>query len=182
MRKCNAVLSIGILALFLIHAVAGAFQLFGFISGGSAVMEKIAFAMVCLIFIHFVIGIKLTFDTVTAIKKSGASYFKENKLFWIRRISGFAVMLFVIFHIMIFLGTNNGAYRLNLFEGIQLASQLLLVLSAAVHVITNIKPLMIAVGAKSYRVFLTDIILVLSILLVLTGIAFVIYYLRWNIF
>lgn len=182
MRKCNAVLSIGILALFLIHAISGAFQLFGFISGGSAVMEKIAFAMVCLIFVHFIIGIKLTADTLKAVKKSGASYFKENKLFWIRRISGFAVMLFVIFHIMIFLGTNNVAYRLNLFEGIQLASQLLLVLSVAVHVITNIKPLMISIGTKSYKMFLTDIVLVLSVLLVFMGIAFIIYYLRWNVF
>ncbi len=182
MRKLNAVLSMGILALFIVHAIAGAFQLSGIIPGGSVIMEKIAQVMVCLIFIHFIIGIKLTADTFTAIKKSGTSYFKENKLFWIRRISGLAVMLFVIFHIMIFLGTNNGAYRLNLFEGIQLASQLLLVLSVAVHVITNIKPLMISFGAKSYKVFLTDIILILSVLLVFMGIAFVIYYLRWNVF
>ena len=182
MRKWNAILSMGILALFLIHAIAGAFQLSGFIPGGSAIMEKMAFAMVCLIFIHFVIGIKLTVDTIKAIIKSGTSYFKENKLFWIRRISGFAVMLFVIFHIMIFLGTNNGAYRLNLFEGIQLASQLLLVISVAVHVVTNIKPLMISIGAKSYKMFLTDIILVLSVLLVFMGAAFIVYYLRWNVF
>lgn len=182
MRKWNAVLSMGILALFLVHAVAGAFQLSGIIPGGSVIMEKIALVMVCLIFIHFVIGIKLTADTFTAIKKSGTSYFKENKLFWVRRISGFAVMLFVIFHIMIFLGTNNGAYRLNLFEGIQLASQLLMVLSVAIHVITNIKPLMISLGTKSYKVFFTDIILVLSVLLVFMGVGFVIYYLRWNVF
>ena len=182
MRKLNAVLSMGILALFIVHAIAGAFQLSGIIPGGSVIMEKIAQVMVCLIFIHFIIGIKLTADTFPAIKKSGTSYFKENKLFCIMRISGLAVMLFVIFHIMIFLGTNNGAYRLNLFEGIQLASQLLLVLSVAVHVITNIKPLMISFGAKSYKVFLTDIILILSVLLVFMGIAFVIYYLRWNVF
>ena len=182
MRKWNAVLSMGILALFLIHAIAGAFQLFGFIPGGSALMQALAYAMVCLIFIHFVIGIKLTADTFKALKKSGASYFKENKLFWIRRISGFAVMIFVLFHIMIFIGRNDGAYRLNLFEGIQLASQLLLVLSVAVHVITNIKPLMLSIGAKSYRAFLTDVILVLSVLLLFMGVAFVIYYLRWNVF
>ena len=182
MRKCNAVLSMGILALFLIHAIAGAFQLSGFIPGGSAIMQKIAYVMVCLIFIHFIIGVKLTADTLKAIKKSGTSYFKENKLFWVRRISGFAVMLFVICHIIIFLGRNDGAYRLNLFKGVQLTSQLLLVLSIAVHVITNIKPLMIAIGAKSYKVFLTDVILVLSVLLVFMGIAFVIYYLRWNVF
>ena len=182
MRKWNAVLSMGILVLFLIHAIAGAFQLSGVIPGGSTIMQKLACAMVCLIFIHFAVGIKLTVDTLTAIKKSGTSYFKENKIFWVRRISGFAVMLFVIFHIIIFLGTNKGAYRLNLFEGMQLASQLFLVLSVAVHVVTNIKPLMISLGAKSYKVFLTDIILILSVLLMFTGIAFIIYYLRWNVF
>ena len=38
MRKWNAVLSVGILALFLIHAIAGSFQLSGISQGGSEFM------------------------------------------------------------------------------------------------------------------------------------------------
>lgn len=182
MRKWNAVLSVGILALFLIHAIAGSFQLSGISQGGSEFMVIIAHAMVCLVLLHIIIGIKLTADTFNAVKKSGVSYFKENKLFWIRRISGFAVMLFILFHIMIFIGSSNGAFRLNLFEGMQLCSQLLLVLSVAVHAVSNIKPLTLALGAKNYKAFLTDVVLVLSILLVFMGAAFIVYYLRWNVF
>ena len=181
MRKFNAVLSMGILALFLIHAIAGGFQLAGIIPGGSGIMQAIAWLMVILIIIHVIIGCKLTADTLRACKKSGTSYYQENKLFWLRRSSGFAIMIFILFHVLIFLGNHeNGVYRLNYFGTIQLISQILLVISIAVHVLTNIRPLMIAVGTKSYQKILLDILFILSIILFLTGVAFVIYYLRWN--
>ncbi len=182
MRKQNAVLSMVILALFLFHAIVGAFQLTGLIPGGMRIMKIAAWVLAVLIAVHFVIGSKLTADTLKAQKKAGTAYLKENRLFWTRRVSGFAIMIFIVFHILIFLGSNDGAYRLNLFEGAQLISQILLVISAAVHVVTNIKPLMIALGAKSYRVFLTDVLFVLSVLLLFMGFAFVVYYLRWNVF
>ena len=182
MRKQNAVISMVILVLFLFHAIVGAFQLTGVIPGGKALMKIAAWVMAGLIAVHFVIGVKLTVDTVKAQKKAGTAYFKENKLFWTRRVSGFAIMIFIVFHVLIFLGSNNGAYRLNLFEGVQLISQILLVMSAAVHVVTNIKPLMIALGVKSYRAFLTDVLFVVSVLLFFMGFAFVVYYLRWNVF
>ena len=182
MRKYNAVLSMGILVLFLIHAIAGGFQLAGILSGGSAVMQILAWVMLGMILIHVIIGCKLTVDTLKACKQSGTSYYKENKLFWLRRSSGFAVMIFILFHVLIFLGRNeNSVYRLNYFGTLQLISQILLVIAIAVHVLTNIKPLMIAVGTKSYAKILMDILFLLSVVLILSGIAFVIYYLRWNL-
>lgn len=181
MRKINAVLSMGILALFLVHAIMGGFQLAGIVPGGRLIMKVLAWIMVGLIGLHTAIGIKLTCDTLRAQKKAGAAYFRENKLFWLRRVSGAAIMLFIVFHILIFLGSNDGAYRLNLFGGAQLASQIVLVLSIAVHVITNISPLMLALGARGYREFALDIMLVLAVLLTFMGAAFVIYYLRWNV-
>ncbi|MBR1554638.1 MAG: pilus assembly protein PilX [Oscillospiraceae bacterium] len=182
MRKFNAVLSMGILALFLIHAIAGSFQLTGIISGGSGVMQAVAWVMLAMIILHVIIGCKLTADTLKACKKSGTSYYKENKLFWLRRSSGFAIMIFILFHVLIFLGRDeNGVYRLSYFGILQLISQILLVISIAVHVLTNIRPLMIAVGTKSYAKILIDVLFILSIILILSGIAFVIYYLRWNL-
>ena len=79
MRKFNAVLSMGILVLFLIHAIAGGFQLAGILSGGSAVMQILAWVMLGMILIHVIIGCKLTVDTLKACKQSGTSYYKENK-------------------------------------------------------------------------------------------------------
>ena len=68
MRKCNAILSMGIVVLFLIHAIAGGFQLAGVFSGGSQVLKVLAWVMAILILIHTVIGCKLTADTLKACK------------------------------------------------------------------------------------------------------------------
>lgn len=181
MRKANAILSMGILVLFLIHAIAGGFQLAGILPGGSALLEWLAWLMIALIAAHTVIGIKLTADTLAAAKRSGTAYYRENRLFWLRRVSGLAIMVFIVFHIMIFLGSRGGVFRLHLFAGAELTSQILLVLSVAVHVLTNIRPLMIALGARGYKEFFTDILVILSAVLLFCGLAFIVYYLRWNV-
>ncbi|MBR1393362.1 MAG: hypothetical protein IJ561_05955 [Ruminococcus sp.] len=183
MRKLNAVLAMGITALFLVHAITGAFQLMGVMSGGSAFLSVLSWVMLGLIVLHVIISVKLTVDTVVAIKRAKASYFKENKLFWIRRISGLAVMLFIVCHVVIFMGRNeDGAYRLALFEGVQLATQILLVLSLALHILSNIRPLMLALGVKSFKDALIDAMLVLSVIMLFAGAGFAIYWLRWNVF
>ena len=182
MRKINAVLSMGILVLFLIHAVTGGLQLSGFLSGGNVVLSVMAWVMLVLIAAHLLIGCKLTADTLRSMKRSGASYFKENQLFWLRRISGFAIMLFIVCHLLIFqTSAEDGAVRLHLFAGVQLVTQLLLVVSIAVHVLSNIRPLMIALGAKRYKTVLLDVLVILATLLLASGIGFVIYYIRWNL-
>lgn len=183
MRKCNAVISMVITVLFFLHAIVGGFQLAGLMAGGSEIMSFMAWFMVVLISVHMLIGIKLTVDTLMAMKRSGASYVKENKLFWVRRISGFAIFLLMLYHIFIFIGNHHaGAYRLNYFGGIQLATQILLVLSIAIHVISNVKPVLIAFGMKSMKEYAIDILMILSILFLLMGIGFCIYYVRWKMF
>lgn len=181
MRKFNAILSMAVLALFLFHVIAGSFQLFGASAGGSVIMKAGAFLMLGAVVLHAVIGIKLTVDTFAAMKKSGKGYLRENKLFWIRRISGFAIMLFIASHVIIFLGSGDGAFRLNLFDVPQLVSSLLLVLSVLVHVVTNIRPLMLALGARSIGEFITDAAFILSLLLLVSGAAFVVYFIRWSV-
>ncbi|MBR1851759.1 MAG: pilus assembly protein PilX [Lachnospiraceae bacterium] len=181
MRKANAVISMAILVLLVIHAVAGGFQLMGVLSGGNQVLAVLSWIMTGLIALHIIIGVKLTIDTVRAIRKSGVSYPRENRIFWARRISGFAVMLFVFCHIAIFLGPSGEVYRLTVFEEGQLATQILLVLSIAVHVLTNIKPLLISFGIKGFRVYVKDVLFILAIVMLFGGIAMVVYYLRWNV-
>lgn len=180
MRKINAILGPAILALFLLHIIIGSLQLAGLIPGGNIVMKAGAWLLIAAVCAHTVIGIILTVDTVKAIKKSGASYFRENKLFWIRRISGFAVMFFIAAHIMIFMGhESGGSFRLNLFDLPQLIMSILLVLSVLLHIVTNIRPLMIAFGARGAKDFIADMAVILSVLLLASGIAFVVYFMRW---
>lgn len=181
MRKLNAIISMTVLALLLLHAVAGGFQLMGIIPGGSSLLSVMAWIMTGLIVLHIVIGVRLTIDTLIATRRSGVSYPGENRIFWARRISGFAVMLFVVCHIFTFLQPGGDVYRLAVFDGIRLAVQILMVLSVAVHVLTNIKPLLISFGIKGFRIYVKDILFILAIVMLFAGIAMVVYYLRWNV-
>ena len=180
MRKWNAVLSAAIIILFIAHGVIGAFQLAGLYPGGARILKMLARALFTLIAIHGVIGIKLTVDTLRIQKKAGVSYFRENKLFWARRISGFAIFFMIFYHVLLFTGHDtNGHVRLNPFEMPQLILHLLLVLTIALHIISNVRPVLIAFGIRSLKAFAADLIIIFAILLVFMGAMFVVYYFRW---
>lgn len=176
MRKVNAILSHIILAMFLIHSVIGAFNLMGV---GSVTTRILAHAMVGFVLVHAVLGSILTAQTLRAQKKAGVSYFKDNLLFWARRISGFAVMVLLVFHVLAFTGVSAAHYRLPNFDAFRLATQLLMVGAIAFHVIANVKPLLIACGIKKLKPRVNDLAFWLAALLLLMAVAFVIYYLRW---
>ena len=85
-------------------------------------------------------------------------------------------------HILLFTGTNEGGvYRLKLFDMMGLISQILMVVSLMVHLVTNIPPLRIALGLTDKRDLKSDVILILSVLLLLSGVAFIVYYIRWQV-
>lgn len=182
MRRLNSLVSVLILVLFVIHGVAGGFQLMGVLPGGNQKLTVLAWIMAALLAVHVLIGIKLTADSIAVGRKTGSFYFRANALFWTRRISGFAMLIFVALHLMIFVVSSSGVYRLNMFAGPQLASQILLVLTLIVHVVSNIRPLSLSLGICGIKLYLRDIMLILSIVLLFTGAALVIYYLRWNVF
>ena len=182
MRKFNAILGMSIFALFLLHIILGSLQLAGLIPGGNIVMSAGAWLLIAAVCAHTVIGVKLTADTLKALKKSGAGHFRDNRLFWVRRISGFALMFFIAAHLIIFMGHGSGSgFRLNAFDVPQLIMSLLLVLSLLLHIITNIRPLMTALGARGAKEFLTDAAVVFSVMLLLAGAAFIVYYIRWSV-
>ena len=184
LRKLNAILTAAIMLLFLFHIITGSLQLAGIVPGGNMVMKIAAEIMGVAVLAHALTGAKLTADTLIAQKKSGAGgYYKENRLFWARRISGFAVLLFMLAHTSIFAGNNKSgaAFRLNLFDVPQLVCSLLLVLTLLLHIGTNIKPLMNAFGVSGRSKELSaDIAVIVSVLLLLAGAAFVIYFIRWG--
>ena len=177
MRRFNALLTAAILLLFLLHAILGAFQLLGV---GSTAVKGVAWAAAALILLHTAIGVKYTADTLRVWRKTGAGYFRENLLFWARRVSGFAVMVLLLFHLTAF-GDNSGSvYRLKYFGSAKLAAQLLLVAALALHVLANVKPLLISFGVRRLRARAGDLLLVLSVLMLFFAAAFIVYYLRWN--
>ena len=179
MRRFNAVLTACILVLFLLHAMAGAFQLMG---TGSDAVRVLGWVTLVLTAIHTLIGIKLTIDTLRIQKQAGTGYPKENRLFWARRISGFTLIFLIALHAGAFSSGSGDAYRLLPFGKFQLAVQILLVLTLALHVISNVRPMLISFGIRSFRERSGDILFVLALLLLFMTVSFIVYYLRWNTF
>ena len=177
MRKFNAILTAAILLLFALHASLASFQLIGF--GGTAARAA-AWGAAVLILLHTGIGVKLTADTLRVWRKTGVGYFRENRLFWARRVSGFAVMVLLFFHITAFGDSAGGVYRLKYFGPAKLTAQLLLAAALALHVLTNVKPMLISFGIRALRPRAGDMLFVLSVLLLFFAVAFIVYYLRWS--
>lgn len=178
MRKWNAILSAAILALFLLHGILGAFQLFG---AGPTALRAVARAALALTVLHALIGCRLTADSIRVWRKTGAGYFRQNRLFWARRVSGFAVMVLLAFHMTAFGYDNGGAYRLRRFTEFKLGAQLLLSAALGVHILANVKPMLISFGVRGMKKWAGDILFVLSVLLLFMAAAFVVYYYRWNV-
>ncbi len=179
MRKLNMFLVAAILVTFLAHAITGSLQLAG---ATSDTPEWIAWVCVAFISAHVVVTTILTVQSLYARKRAGAGYFKDNLLFWIRRISGFVILIPLVMHMTIFSASNAYVYRLQAFTTGRLISQILLVAAIALHVITNIRPMMISFGVKGHRAYAFDIIFIMTVLLLLFAISFAIYYVRWAAF
>ena len=93
-----------------------------------------------------------------------------------------ALMILVLFHVLVFHGGDGEIVRLSLFEGPQLAANLLMAASLAVHILCNIRPLMVSLGKEGRWLSGRDLMLILAAVLLFCTIGFVVYYLRWNVF
>ena len=89
-------------------------------------------------------------------------------------------MFLLCFHLAAFGDASRAVYRLQYFGGAKLAGQMLLVAALAVHVLSNVKPMLISFGIRALRPRAGDILLVLSVLLLAFAAALIVYYLRWN--
>jgi hypothetical protein len=90
-------------------------------------------------------------------------------------------MLLLLLHLFLFVQTGEGIFRLNDFDMPQLFGQMLMVLLLAIHLLCNIRPLAIACGLNGGSGYGRDVLLILSVVLAFCALAFVVYYLRWNV-
>lgn len=177
MRKINAILTAVIMLIFVFHAVTGSLNIMNI----APIITRIeAYIMLGLVCVHAVISIILTAKSVKVWKKTGAPYFRENINFWTRRLSGLVIMILIAFHTTAFRSETVGSVTLPYFGVFRLLTQLLLVLSIAVHVITNVKPMLISFGIKKLKPRAGDILFFLSVVLLIAATAFIIYFIRWN--
>ncbi|MBR1731003.1 MAG: hypothetical protein IJ725_01030 [Ruminococcus sp.] len=177
MRKLNAIITASIMLIFVLHAVTGSLNMMNI----APIITRVeAYVMLGLICVHTVLGAVLTVKSVKVWKDTGAPYFRENINFWTRRLSGLVIMILIVFHITAFSSNTAGAVTLPYFGVFRLVTQLLLVLSIAVHVITNVKPMLISFGIKKLRPRVGDILFFISAVLLVAVVAFIIYFIRWN--
>lgn len=178
MRQINAVLTIIILILFLFHAVFGGLLLIG-VSPNA--FKMIARSCEGMIYLHILIGVILTGKSLWTMYKTGTSYFRENKMFWTRRLSGLLIMALMLIHSRTFSDPTAPVYRLQPFTTFKLVLQILFVLSLALHVISNVRPMLISFGLKALKPYEGDILFVLTVILLFFTAAFIIYFLRWQV-
>ena len=167
---------IGMFATFLLHAVMGSVRLLG---GNADSMKAVARICIVFVFVHVVLTGVMTVRTLIACKRSGTGYFRQNKLFWARRISGLAILIPLVMHLFIFTNASADNVRLGVFTTGRMISQVLLVLTIALHIITNAKPALITLGIRNLRKFTFDILFIISVLMLFFAAAFVVYYFRW---
>lgn len=179
MRRVNAIISALIMLLFILHGIYGVLQMAGLYAGGTFVSTMLAHLLLTLLGLHVMIGTILTVRSIKNARRAGVLYIKENKRFITVRLSGFALMFLICAHVVQFMGAEGDSYRLRLFDTKSLILSLILVLAIAVHVICNVNPLLISLGLKRLRPFATDILLVLSVICLFSGIGFIIYFIRW---
>ena len=91
------------------------------------------------------------------------------------------ILALVAFHLTAFGYTEGGVFRLVPFDLFRLVTQILFILSIAVHIITNVKPMLITFGVKRLRPKAGDILFFISAVLLFMTIGFIIYYIRWQL-
>ena len=177
MRKINTILSVLLLVIFMLHGLMGSFMLLGI---GSSAGKILAWFGVAVLAAHTVIGVILTIKTLKISQNAGNSYLKQNAVFWARRASGLAILILMFFHIGLFGGVQDGMYILFPFTTVKLITQLLLVAALFIHLFINIRPLLVSLGIISYKERRGDIYLILSVLLLFSAGAVIIYYIGWH--
>jgi succinate dehydrogenase hydrophobic anchor subunit len=169
-RKLNAILGTLIIVLLFAHGILGAILLIGI---GNIVIKQLARALFTLVIVHAVISIILTVQSAKVWRHTKTLYFRENKSFWIRRISGLAIVILIFVHIMLFGHKPDGD---NTYAWLNMLLQLLLVGSIFVHVVSNVKPMLVAYGSQAGKKKRIVIISVFSVLTVFWALAMIMYY------
>jgi hypothetical protein len=63
----------------------------------------------------------------------------------------------------------------------QMIGQMLMLLALGIHLLSNIRPLAVSLGLYKGLGYGRDVLLILTIVLAFCTLAFVVYYLRWNV-
>ena len=177
MRKLNTILSVLLLFICLLHGLMGSFMLLGISSGAGKFLAWIGVGI--LLSVEFSAGPGSP-ECLCGQQKPKDGVRRQNALFWARRTSGLAILLMLFFHIGVFGRVQDGVYILFPFTTVRLLTQLLLVASVFVHLLLNLRPLLVSLGIVRDKEQRGDLYLILSILVLFAAGSIILYYIGWN--
>lgn len=92
--------------------------------------------------------------TVSALK-SGARgsrlHLRENSTFWIKRVTGVAILLMAFYHFSVYTGVEDGEFVLKEFTAFRMATQIIFVLVIFIHIFVSVKGMLVAGGVVKFR-------------------------------
>lgn len=174
MRKIYAYLTAALVFFLLLHGICGSYVLIGVGTTGAPI-----FAHICevLLLAHVLLGLFFTCRTLFGMKKNGGPfYLRQNYLFWLRRLSGVAILVFLWGHFTLFGEMQNGEFIIYEFTTAKFLWHLGLLVAAAVHLLTNIRPLYVALGFSGVAKRTADTHFVCAVLFILMTLMAVRYY------
>ena len=146
MRKFNAILVLIIMILFLDHLFFGSAH---FLGTGLNVTKPFSHTFFLLVLIHAAISLIITVRAEIAGIRTKARYNRENREFWSRRISGVAILVLAGAHAYLMVHGEDGLPRISKMARIYELFLPLLLLSISIHLSSNVKPLLIALGIRN---------------------------------
>lgn len=178
MRRIQSYIALALVIIFSLHAILGSLMLVGI---GHSWGHYPAMIGSLLLLVHVAYGMKSTWHTLTVCRQTGHSYWQQNRLFWARRFSGLAILLFLFFHIGMFGAMHGSLYILSEFTAWKALLLLCFVASLCLHVGLNSKPLMVALGWSPVAQRSQDLIVAMAVLFLFVSAACAVYYLRWQV-
>lgn len=156
MRKLNIITTILMFVCFLVYVFEGIYLL---VTGSSSMIGG-AYVRDCALAIsvvHVLIGLILSRPAFEAIRRTGMFYMRENAAYWVRRISGILMLLFLLCQKLA--GIFNILYMVTL----------------VVHLAASVKPVLIEMGIKNYKRFVMSMRVALAAMGILSAAEYTIY-------
>lgn len=176
-RILNSWLGKLLILLFAVHGLAAGYMLadLTYISW----VKPIGYAACCFLLVHGAFGVLLSWDAWRA-GSGGKWYWRENAVFWLRRITGLAILVFLAFHFGAYGSMIGGRYQLREFTTWLYIAQMGLLLSCVLHVGVSVKGMLIADGVTRYDLWRNLFFLLLAVLLLAMAVGVTLYYIAWN--
>lgn len=121
----------------------------------------------------------LTAQTFRASRSGGKLYGKQNALFWARRTSGLAICSCSFPYWRVRQSAGRRIHSVSVHNG-PAADAALLVASVFVHLLLNLRPLLVSLGIVRDKEQRGDLYLILSILVLFAAGSIILYYIGWN--